>query len=342
MHVNALMKRFLDENDGDGNDLPGSFKPSDAAARGDLPAEPTKVDTKSEDVKIAAEDIKTDDAKADEAKADEDKARDDKGRFAKKEDSPMVPKARFDEAVEKERAARIAAEQRLAEMEAKIGKADVAADIEKIETEVQGLEKEYSKLMLEGASDKAAEVMKSIRHKEREIVRLEQKQTESVRDQERAQEQAVEAERARVNEVVAELQAAHPELNEEDAESFNPKLVNLILAEQKRLMADEKLSPSAALRKAADDVMELRGKPAASLKDAKKDGEGKDVEAKRKAEATKKALEAANKQPASTKETGMDSDKHGAKTDGDVDKMSFEEFSALPEATKSKLRGDYV
>ena len=51
----------------------------------------------------------------------------------------------------------------------------------------------------------------------------------------------------------------------------------------------------------------------------------------------------AARQPASTKPVGADSDKHGQTKDiPEASQMTFAEFSALPDATKSKMRGDYV
>ena len=50
-----------------------------------------------------------------------------------------------------------------------------------------------------------------------------------------------------------------------------------------------------------------------------------------------------NRQPASLKDAGIDSDKAGQdKADLDVNKLSEAEFNALPAAQLAKLRGDFV
>ena len=57
----------------------------------------------------------------------------------------------------------------------------------------------------------------------------------------------------------------------------------------------------------------------------------------------KKNIATAGKQPASLKEAGMDSDKAGqTKELPNVSNMTYEEFSALPASTKSKMRGDML
>jgi len=63
----------------------------------------------------------------------------------------------------------------------------------------------------------------------------------------------------------------------------------------------------------------------------------------RKTAAVAKNLDASKRQPASSKSLGADSDKYGqnAPTPSAED-MSYEEFSALPESVKAKMRGDLV
>ncbi|TFH39935.1 MAG: hypothetical protein E4H01_17415 [Lysobacterales bacterium] len=57
----------------------------------------------------------------------------------------------------------------------------------------------------------------------------------------------------------------------------------------------------------------------------------------------KKAIDAKNKQPASTGSVGKDHDKEGGPLDAAaVMKMSWDEFVALPESKLSEMRGDFV
>ena len=105
--------------------------------------------------------VKEPEVKEPESKEPEVKERDDQGRF--------IPKGRFDEAVGKERAARETAERKLAELQATLKQVDRNANAEKLESEIVGLEKQHSKLLLDGDHEKAAELMSQIRLKERTI-----------------------------------------------------------------------------------------------------------------------------------------------------------------------------
>ena len=100
-----------------------------AADRGDgwvpteTPAEDLKKDLEEDDVEVATGTKAEDKDKDEEDKGEEDKSEDDEqarhenGKFAKKGEGTMIPKARFDEQVRKEREARETAERRLAELE---------------------------------------------------------------------------------------------------------------------------------------------------------------------------------------------------------------------------------
>jgi hypothetical protein len=57
----------------------------------------------------------------------------------------------------------------------------------------------------------------------------------------------------------------------------------------------------------------------------------------------KENIKDAKKQPPDLSDAGADSDKSGKKSeDVDVTKLSTDEFDALPETTKKRLRGDFV
>lgn len=325
----------------------------DAVDGGAAAAAATATTTAADEAAVAAElakgktgDVKTGDDKTGDDKTG-DANRDAAGKFAKKDNAP-IPKDRFDEAVGRERNARLAAEIKAAELQATIDKAAKDVDAEKIETEIQGLEAQHTKLLLEGKGEDATKVMREIRMKERDILAIKNARQQDDATAKSAQERAIAEERTRVDSVIASLQEAHHELDEGHAE-FNQKLVNVILAEQVRLIRDEGMAPSAALTKAATDVMELRGAKPQTLNDADKDGDkgqtpAEKAAAARKAEATAKALAAAKAQGKDLKDIGEDSTAHGTdKTSNeDVAQMSVEELSALPEATKARLRGDFL
>ena len=258
----------------------------------------------------------------------EEPARDEKGRF--------IPKSRFDEQVGKEREARVAAEQRAAALEKQINESQQtqqqSVKVAEIEAYVSELEEKHAQLLLDGEAKKAAAVMKDIRNAERQIVKAELQQ-----DSGRITAQAIEAER--VEYAIATLESEHPEFNP-DSEEFDETLVNFALAEQQRLMKAEGLSPSKALIKASNSIIKLVNRQVTAQAD--KQGLAK-AQGDRKAAQVAKNLETQKKQPASMRDSGIDSDKAGHGIEGvDPSKLTFEEFKALPESTKAKLRGDFV
>lgn len=256
--------------------------------------------------------------------------RDEKGKFTGK----GIPKERFDQAVNKERAAREAAEARAATLEAQLAErvaTQQTQEIEKIEARVVDLEAQYGAALLDGNSEKAAELFRQIRHAERAIVRIE------ARDESRtATAQTLESDRIEL--AIAKLEADNSVLNP-NSEDYNEPLVNFVLAEQSRLMKTEQLSPSRALQKAATEILERFG-PKAAVQAEEPQGLAK-LQGERKAAAVKKNLAAQAAQPGSMRDVGLDSDKAGLVSKiPDINKLSREEYAALPAATRARMRGD--
>ena len=268
--------------------------------------------------------VKEPEVKEPESKEPEVKERDDQGRF--------IPKGRFDEAVGKERAARETAERKLAELQATLKQVDRNANAEKLESEIGGLEKQHSKLLLDGDHEKAAELMSQIRLKERTIAIQEATHlTASVKNEMR--------EELRYDAAVESLEATYDALNPAH-DDFDADLIDLVLGAQRTYIENERLTPSAALVKAAKTVM---GKLGARTEAVSEKGlaAGK-VAQDRKVAQVEKNIDTAKRQPASMKDSGIDSDKAGQVGNVDVTKLSREEFAALPAATKAKLRGDML
>ncbi len=265
-----------------------------------------------------------------ETEAEVEPPRDEKGKFTGK----GIPKERFDQAVGKERAAREAAEQRVAALEAQIGqRKEQAAQVDQIDTieqQITDLEAKHTSYLLDGDHEKASAVMRQIRVAEREIIRAEVRQESRT-----ATAQTLESERVELS--IAKLEADHPVLNP-DSEEYNEALTNFVLAEQQRLMRIETLSPSRALNKAALSIIEKFG-PKSAPEDAAPKGLSK-VQGERKAAAVEKNLAVKQSQPAALRNVGLDSDKAGQISLPDVRKMTTEEYAALPASTRSRLRGD--
>ena len=255
----------------------------------------------------------------------EEPARDDKGRFT------GIPKARFDEAVGKEREAREAAERRASELERQLAEraqAQVKTEqTEELETRISEMEKRHAQFLLDGEAEKAAELMRSIRHTERQIARA-----EAQADARTATSQILEAERFEL--AVAKLEADYSTLNPK-SETYDPELVEMILDRQARLVQGG-MPPSQAITNATDFVMKRVARDEAPAQQGLAAAKAPD----RKAEQVKKNLEVQAKQPPSMKDVGLDSDKLGEKAMPNVAQMTLEEFNALPAATKARLRGD--
>lgn len=266
-------------------------------------------------------------------KVEDDKVRDEKGRFEAK-----IPKSRFDEAVGKEREAREAAERRAAEAERKLQEGQAAQvrtdQIEAIEADIANLEQKHADLLLDGNAKEAAGVMKEIRMAERKIARAE---SDAIADQRVTRT----LETQRFDTVVARIEADYPEFNP-DSDKYDTDLVALVLAKQGNLIRSEGMTPSVAMERAAKDVAGRFLKVEEAKPEPDKKGLGNTQAADRKQEQVAKNLETQQRQPASMKESGIDSDKAGKTSDIDVGSMSADEMAALPEATRKRLRGDFV
>lgn len=292
--------------------------------------EPPQIETDAD--KQAEKDLAEVKSDLDEGAVDE-KPRNDKGQF-----EARIPKARFDEAVGKERAAREAAEQRLAEAERKLREREVeqvkTVEFDKMEEAIAELEKKHTKLLLDGNEEEAAKVMKEIRLSERRLSVAEGEARAVARVSENL-------ERERLEVAVAQLQDKYPVLNDQ-SEQYDDDITEFVLSKQRALMARENLTPSVALKRAADDVLSRFAKPA----EVKEEAKGLDTAAavtERKQAQVAKNLDTARRQPASLKESGLDSDKAGQTTQlPDAAKMTEAEFSALPETVKARMRGDII
>lgn len=322
--------------DDDGDDNGGSN--TGVIDRGDS-LEPPKVDepkvTDKEVEDEAKKLLKDEEEPKDEPK--DEPARDATGKFAKKDhDDARIPKARFDEAMSKERAAREAAEARAAALEAQVKQASKSEEVQKREDEIEALEAKHSKLILDGEHEAAAKVMKEIRLAERQIANMENEVKLT-----KATTQAVE--QVRMEAAIARLESDHPALNQE-SEEYDQDLVDLVLAEQRRLMTEQGYTAARALTTAGDKIMRKFGAAQAAPKDAEpKKGLDAAKDSSRKADQVAKNLDTEKRQPPNQSVAGKDSDKAGMKdTLTDVTKLTPEEFAALPAATKAKLRGDFA
>ena len=287
----------------------------------------------------------------------EDPPRDDAGKFAKKErqadpDTDVrIPKSRFDEQVAKERDRAEAAERRAAELEARLNaqqpkeeKPDpVATKIDGLEAKIEELQDKRDGFLVDGNTEKAAEVRREIRALEKELREVERATLRQEAEQIAARKLDTQTAEQLIDTVVSDLESRFPVLNKA-SDDFDPRMVNFVLAEQHRLITELKLTPHEALQRAGKETMELFGhKPAGSKADDTKEEKAETPAEKRQREARAKVADTVARQPASLKDAGLDSDKAGqGKVDLDVNKLTEAEFNALPAAELAKLRGDFV
>lgn len=292
--------------------------------------------------------------KVDEPRA-EDPPRDEGGKFAKKErqadpDTDVrIPKSRFDEQVAKERERAEAAERRAAEAEARLNaqqpkeeKPDpVSTKVDDLETRIEALQDKRDGFLVDGNTEKAAEVRREIRALEKELREVERGALRQEAEQIATRRMEAQTAEQLIDTVVSKLESEFPVLNKA-SDDFDPRMVNFVLAEQHRLITELKLTPHEALQRAGKETMELFGhKPAGSKADQEEKAET--PAEKRQREARAKVADTVARQPASLKDAGLDSDKAGQdKVDLDVNKLTEAEFNALPAAELAKLRGDFV
>jgi hypothetical protein len=249
----------------------------------------------------------------------EDKPRDEDGKF--------IPKGVFDNRLRSEREAREAAERRAQELEARLGQVSRNEDVQKIEQLIVAAEKMHAKLLLDGEHEKAAETMRDIRLMERQVA-IQQASHMSTQAKDQAREEI------RMELAIERLEASHPELNPQH-ESYNQELVDDVIGWQQVLIQRNRLSPSVALAKAVEKVMS-KGAP---VPEGPKAGL---AAASRKDDQITKNLATDKAQPPSMKDAGMDSDKTGVTGVPRISDLTPEQYDALPESTKAKLRGDVL
>ena len=303
-----------------GDDLPGN----------NADPEPT-TGTEEDDLKTALGDEENKGDKDDK----ETTPRDKDGKFAKKDREATIPKTRFDEAVRRERERAEAAERELNDIRKQQQQVKRGADIGALEDKVKEIRAAERKALIAGEDDKAAELSTEADRLNRQIA-IEQSRDMSAQAKEQAREEI------RWDLTIERIETEYPALNPDD-DGFDQELTDEVADAMEGIMRRERLPRSQAILKAVQKVMGRREAPKDDAKEDAKGLRGAAKEQDRKEAAVKKNLDAANRQPAGTKKVGADSDKHGqtgpipAASD-----MTFEEFNALPDSTRAKMRGDFV
>ena len=228
---------------------------------------------------------------------------------------PMIPKSRFDEVLAKQKAL----QKQLQEATNPVEKIENAP-----EYDFSAKELEYQDHILNGEAEKAAALRSEIREAERKTMLFEVQQQMG-----QTVQQSTEA--VALQNKAMELQAAHPELDENSA-SYNADLTQEVMDLRDAFMI-QGFSGADALDKAAKYVI----KPAPVVAEAPAPSpEQKEVAQRKKVANTSKKLAAAESQPPTMK-TG----KQKVEKKVDVSLLSADEFEALPDETLRRMRGDF-
>jgi hypothetical protein len=236
---------------------------------------------------------------------------------------PMVPKARLDEVLAKQKAL----QKQLDEINAANEKAEEAPESYDFDSK----EVEYQNMVLDGETEKAVALRREIRKAERDTLeyemRQEMSQTVSQDRQMTALQQAANA-----------MEDAYP-VFDRNSDDFNEDITNEVVELRDAFMmkgyeAVDALSKAVKYVVKDHDLDQVQESAPSLAGKAQKS----DELAKKRAQVSRK-LKAADAQPPEL--PGESSSNHGEKA-LDLSTMTEEEFDALPEATLKRLRGDIL
>jgi Skp family chaperone for outer membrane proteins len=235
---------------------------------------------------------------------------------------PMVPKARLDEVLAKQKAL----QKQLDDIRAKN---EPAADAPE-EFDFNSKELEYQQLVLDGEADKATMLRQDIRKAERQQIAYEMRQEMNQSVSQNQQQVALAT-------AAAEMEATYP-IFDRNSETFDSDRTQEVV-ELRDAFITQGFEPVDALAKAVNFVVKSNdiaavGESAPSL--SGKANSVADIDKKRR-EISKK-LKAAETQPP---ELPGESSSSRGESYIDINKLSQAEFDALPEATIQRLRGDF-
>lgn len=260
-----------------------------------------------------------------------------------KDEGITIPKARFDQAVNKARAAEKVERERADKLEAELQASKGTVDFEKLEKDVDDLEDKLEEAIKDGNIEAKQRIRREIRQKVGQM-------SEAKAAAYSQHATAVAVEQIRYDALVERMEVEHPELNPDLDDSFDEEKVAEVMDLKTGFEAKGE-SSTVALKKALKYVYGTAApKPAEKKAEEKPDEKGQeelkkkaeDAAADRKEAAVKKSLDTKGKQPSNEK-AGIDSDKAGKSGKNvDVAKMTDKDFEKLEEAEIKRLRGDDV
>jgi hypothetical protein len=294
--------------------------------RGDVvdEADPDETPEKEED----DDGVQEDEAKKPDAEA-EAEVEDEGGEEGGKKKEPMIPKSRYDSKAAENRELKERLERIEREKAAKVKESKQQEETSSLETEIDALEDLYMEAISKDETDKAKELRKQIRAKERQMFQTEIS-AESDKTSDRTREQV------RLDLTIDHIEQTHKQFNP-DSDEYDAELVSKVQELRAGFEHTGNYTPTQALLKAIDIYM-----PKGAVKEVEKAGSDRKVDEERRKAGLKKATDAANKQPVDADKVGEDADSAGKKGELNVDKLTYDDVANLPESTLRRMRGDFV
>tara|TARA_R100000734_G_C3305005_1_gene95524 strand:+ start:105 stop:1178 length:1074 start_codon:yes stop_codon:yes gene_type:complete len=235
--------------------------------------------------------------------------------------APMVPKSRLDEVLAKQKAL----QKQLDDLQT----AKVEAVTEAPEYDFAAKEAEYQQFVLDGESEKAIALRTEIRNAEKQQIMFEVQQTTTQNIQQSTEAQSLQAK-------ATELEAQYPVFDVNSAE-HDPDLLKEALELRDAFMI-QGYDGAFALEKAVNTTLTLQKPELLETKAPKVDPKVAEINKKKQTAKVSAKIEASQQQPPAMK--GEGAAQRGDKPI-DLNKLSEKEFSALPEETLKRLRGDF-
>lgn len=267
------------------------------------------------------------DAKKPKAEEEVEGDEDDEEDKGKKE--PMIPKSRYDSKAAENRELKERLDRIEREKQTEARKTQKQETTTSLEAEIETLEDQLYEAIGKDEMDKAKELRKQIRGKERELFQSEMKES-ATETSDRTREQV------RLDLTIDHIEQTHEQFNP-DSDKYDAALVSKVQELRAGFEATGNYTPTQALLKAIDVYM-----PKGAVKEVEKAGTDKKVDEERRKAGLKKATDAANKQPVDADGVGDDADAAGKKGELNADKLTYDDVANLPESTLKRMRGDYA
>lgn len=233
----------------------------------------------------------------------------------KQDNNPLIPRERYNQVNAEKKAWQERAEALQAQLQS-VNQQQVQQDQQQIPYDFDEAEERYLNAMMEGESDLAKSIRREIRQQEEALFVA---KASAALEQEKSRKSVEQ----NLSALIADAYVNYPVLNP-DSDTYNQGLVEKINRLQAAYIR-EGHTADAALKSALDDFM---GEPIRQQQSGNKGN----------ADAMRRNADAANRQPPMLSQAGIGDRARAASLD--VSKMSEEEFAALPDKEKRRLRGD--